>query len=81
MKVEAIRLGEQVIADETALDRLFAEKRATAATLDAASATVGGSQAALRAAHLRYHPDMVVVLTPDQVARYAALRGYAGGPR
>ena len=81
MKAEAIRLGEQLIADETALDRLFAEKRATAATLDAASTTVGGSQAALRTAHLRYHLDMMVVLTPDQVARYAALRGYAGGPR
>ena len=81
MKAEAIRLGEQLIADETALDRLFAEKRATAATLDAASTTVGGSRAALRTAHLRYHLDMMVVLTPDQVARYAALRGYAGGPR
>ncbi|MDP2330842.1 MAG: Spy/CpxP family protein refolding chaperone [Reyranella sp.] len=79
MKAEAIPLGERLIADETALDRLFAEKRATAGTLDAASASIGATQAALRAAHLRYHLDMMAVLTPEQVARYGALRGYGGG--
>ena len=31
-------------------------------------------------AHLRYHLDMMAVLTPEQVARYVALRGYAGSP-
>lgn len=77
MKAETIPLGERLIADETALDRLFAEKRATIATLDAASANVGSAQASLRAAHLRYHLDMMAVLTPEQVARYVALRGYA----
>lgn len=76
MKAEAIPLGERLIADETALDRLFAEKRATADTLDAASARIGATQAALRAAHLRYHLDMMAVLTPEQVARYGTLRGY-----
>jgi hypothetical protein len=79
MKAEAIPLGERLIADEAALDRLFAEKRATAGTVDAASASVGTAQAALRAAHLRYHLDMMAVLTPDQIARYAVLRGYGGG--
>ncbi|MDP1966064.1 MAG: periplasmic heavy metal sensor [Reyranella sp.] len=79
MKAEAIPLGERLIADEAALDRLFAEKRATAATLDAASASIGAAQAALRAAHLRYHLDMIAVLTPEQVAHYAMLRGYGGG--
>lgn len=80
MKAEAIPLGERLIADETALDRLFAEKRATVGTLDTAAANVGIAQAALRAAHLRYHLDMMAVLTPEQVARYVALRGYAGSP-
>ena len=80
MKAETIPLGERLIADETALDRLFAEKRATVGTLDAASANVGGGQAALRAAHLRYHLDMMAVLTPEQIARYVALRGYASSP-
>ena len=81
MKAEAIPLGERLIADETALDRLFAEKRATVGTLDTAAANVGAAQAALRAAHLRYHLDMMAVLTPEQVARYVALRGYAGSPQ
>lgn len=77
MKAETIPLGERLIADETALDRLFAEKRATVGTLDAASLSVGAAQAALRAAHLRYHLDMMAVLTPEQIARYGTLRGYA----
>ena len=81
MKAEAIPLGERLIADETTLDRLFADKQATAGTLDTASARIGVTQAALRAAHLRYHLDMVAVLTPEQVERYAALRGYSGTRR
>ncbi len=81
MKAEAIPLGERLIADETALDLLFAEKRATLAAVDAASSRIGATQAALRAAHLRYHLEMVALLTPEQVARYAALRGYGGGRR
>lgn len=80
MKAETILLGERLIADETALDRLFAEKRATVGTLEAASTNVGSTQAALRAAHLRYHLDMMTVLTPEQVGRYVALRGYASSP-
>jgi Spy/CpxP family protein refolding chaperone len=35
-------------------------------------------QSALRAAHLRYHLDMVQILTPEQIRRYSQLRGYAG---
>jgi hypothetical protein len=81
MKAEAIPLGERLISDETALDRLFADKQATAGTLDTASARIGVTQAALRAAHLRYHLNMVAVLTPEQVERYATLRGYGGTRR
>jgi Spy/CpxP family protein refolding chaperone len=33
-------------------------------------------QAALRAAHLKYHLSTVAVLTPEQVAQYNELRGY-----
>jgi len=79
MKAEAIPLGERLIADEAALDRLFAEKQVTVGTLDAASVSIGAAQAALRAAHLRYHLDMIAVLTSEQVARYAVLRGYGAG--
>lgn len=60
MKAEAIPLGERVLAGEAALDLLFAEKRVTVDSLDSASAQIGVAQAALRAAHLRYHLDMLV---------------------
>jgi hypothetical protein len=30
---------------------------------------------------LHYHLDMVAVLTPEQVERYATLRGYGGTRR
>ena len=78
MTAEAIPLGERVIAAEAELDRQFRERTATPASLDDATGRIGAVQAALRAAHLRYHLAMLDVLTPEQVRRYAALRGYAG---
>jgi Spy/CpxP family protein refolding chaperone len=79
MKLEAIALGERLIAQEAELDRAFAGRTITAQTLAEATAAIGATQAALRAAHLRYHLAQVEVLTPEQVRRYAELRGYAGG--
>lgn len=79
MKMETIPLGENVIAAEAALDRQFAGRSITPASLDAATRRIGEAQAKLRAAHLRYHLAMLEVLTPDQIARYSALRGYASG--
>lgn len=79
MKAEAIPLGEKLIAQETALDRAFATRSITPEFLAAATAAIGGTQAALRATHLRYHLAQIEVLTPEQVRRYAELRGYAGG--
>lgn len=78
MKAEVIPMGERVIAEEAALDRLFAEKRMTLAALDNATARIAVVQGELRAAHLRYHLEMVDVLTPAQIASYDELRGYGG---
>ena len=78
MKAEAVALGEALIAEETALDRAFASRAITPDALTQATAAIGLTQAALRAAHLRYHLAQVEVLTPEQVRRYAELRGYAG---
>src|SRR5215217_2650969 len=47
MRAEAIPLGERLIAQETDLDRLFAEKRITPANLEAATQAIGATQAAL----------------------------------
>jgi len=80
MKAETIPIGERIIADETALDRLFSERRVTTASLDAATARIGAAQGELRAAHLRYHLAMATLLSPTQVARYRELRGYAAAP-
>lgn len=79
MKAETIPIGERVIAEETALDRLFAEKRVTRGSLDAATLRIATAQGELRAGHLRYHLAMVEVLSPTQITRYAELRGYAAG--
>lgn len=77
MQRETRVLGERLIGAERALDRLFADRRATPESVSAATrnaATVAGE---LRAAHLRYHLAMMDVLTPHQVHLYNGLRGYA----
>jgi hypothetical protein len=79
MKAEAVPLGEQLIAQETRLDRHFADKTITAAGLTAALQEIGSTQGALRAAHLRYHLLAADLLTPAQLRLYTELRGYAGG--
>jgi hypothetical protein len=78
MKAETVPLGERLIAQETDLDRQFATKSVTPASLQAATADIGASQGALRGAHLRYHLSTLEVLTPEQIRRYGELRGYGG---
>jgi Spy/CpxP family protein refolding chaperone len=79
MKAETIPIGEQLIAQEAALDALFAGRTATAESVAALAAEIGGTQARLRAAHLRYHLSTLDLLQPAQVERYAELRGYRDG--
>jgi Spy/CpxP family protein refolding chaperone len=79
MKAEAIPLGERLIRQEAELDRLFASRAITSASLATATESIGGTQAALRKAHLAYHLSTVAVLTREQIGRYGELRGYAGG--
>lgn len=79
MRAEAVGLGETLIAQEADLDRQFAGKTVTPDSLAASVRAIGSTQAALRAAHLKYHLSTLEVLTPAQVKRYADLRGYAGG--
>ena len=76
MKAETIPVGERLIAEEIALDRLFAEGRITTVTLTEATGRIAAAQGELRAAHLRYHLTMRDALTPEQVARYNKARGY-----
>ena len=79
MKAETVPLGEALIAAEGDLDRQFAARSITPVSLAVATDAIGATQAKLRAAHLKYHLTMLDVLTPEQVKRYAELRGYGGG--
>jgi Spy/CpxP family protein refolding chaperone len=81
MKAETVPLGEKLIAQEADLDRLFAERTITEASLAAATQAIGLTQAALRTAHLKYHLATIEVLTPTQSRRYVELRGYAGNAK
>jgi Spy/CpxP family protein refolding chaperone len=78
MQAEAIPLGEQLIAQERELDRQFADRTITEASLALVMQSIGATQALLRTAHLKYHLAMLAALTPHQAQRYAELRGYAG---
>jgi Spy/CpxP family protein refolding chaperone len=78
MKAEALPLGERLIAQEADLDKAFANKTITAATLAASTEAIGATHSALRQTHLKYHLSTVEVLTPAQIQRYAELRGYKG---
>jgi Spy/CpxP family protein refolding chaperone len=76
MKAEAVPVGERLIDQETKLDRLFAAREITPATLGAVTEEIGTTQARLRQIHLKYHLTMMDVLSPSQVERYRELRGY-----
>jgi hypothetical protein len=78
MKREAVPLGEQLIAAETALDRRFADKTITASSLGEATRDIAFLQGELRLAHLKYHLATLELLTQQQAAQYATLRGYNG---
>jgi hypothetical protein len=51
----------------------------TTAALETAVARIASAEGQLRTAHLRYHLTMKDLLSAEQIARYAALRGYGAG--
>ena len=78
MKAEALPLGSKLIEQEADLDKQFAGRSVTPASLKASTAAVAITQGELRETHLKYHLSMVAVLSPVQMQRYAELRGYGG---
>ena len=56
MKAETVQIGERLFAEEAEFDRLFATREIIQETLTAATATIGNTQAILRAAHLKVSP-------------------------
>jgi Spy/CpxP family protein refolding chaperone len=73
----AIPIGKRIIEKERELDRLFASGAIDNAKLDSALAEIGRLQGELRGVHLRAHLEQKRILTPEQVAKYDELRGYA----
>lgn len=78
MHREAVDLGGEVVAAEAGLDRLFAGGGATAEVVRQTLDELGRLQAQLRYAHLRAHLETRAALSPQQIERYAQLRGYGG---
>lgn len=76
MKAEAVPLGAKLLDQEAALDQQFANHSITPETLKVETAEIGATQGALRNTHLKYHLQTAQILTPHQMQRYAALRGY-----
>ena len=72
--------GVDLIAQEQALDQLFANGEISLDRLIAATAAIAGLQGRLRAVHLSAHLETRAVLDAGQIARYQQLRGY-GDPQ
>jgi len=77
MESRAQSLGRALVEEERKLDRLFATKSVTEESLHRSLAEIGVLQAQVRAAHLQAHLAQVAILTSEQVAQYAKLRGYS----
>lgn len=76
MEAKAVSLGRALVDEERRLDQLFATKSVTAEKLTRSLDAIGGLQAKVRGAHLEAHLAQADILTPEQNARYARLRGY-----
>ena len=79
-KAEARVLGAQLVQVERELDIAFSTRQIDAVQLSAYMRQIGELQAALRASHLQTHLQQTGVLKPEQISRYALLRGYTGSP-
>ncbi len=79
VKAEAQQLGKEIVAQEQALDSLFASGAITEDALASATVRLGELEGKLRHAHLRAHLTMAEILTAEQRQRYSELRGHAHG--
>ena len=81
MKIEAIRLGKELVDGEAKLDKLFQEGIITPEELDKQLSAIEGTRAQLRGVHLKAHLAQRTVLTQHQLNQYDNLRGYSGGSK
>lgn len=85
MRAVARTLGRDVLAAEADLEAAFQSKDPDDAAIRHAVDRIASLQGALRYTHLRRHVTTTRILTPEQTARYAEIRGYkpkgANAPR
>lgn len=78
MKARAKALGEAYVRAEKAVDQAFKSGTADAREVAARVAEANRLLGEVRLSHLLAHVETTPVLTPEQRARYAELRGYGG---
>ena len=78
MEARSRALGKSLVEREAELDRLFASREISRATLESSLAEISKLQGELRRVHLEAHLAQTDILTAEQVAAYVALRGYGG---
>jgi Spy/CpxP family protein refolding chaperone len=78
MKARATDLGRQYVEAERAVDAAFRSSSADAATITARVTDANRLLGEVRLSHLAAHLEIAPLLTPEQRARYAELRGYRG---
>jgi hypothetical protein len=76
MQGAAIPLGKELVAEERALDRLFASRSVTPETLKRSLARIATLQGQVREVHLQAHLHQIALLSREQVHEYNRLRGY-----
>ena len=79
VQARAVDIGRQMVEEERALDRQFAAKSITSASLQASLERIAKLQAELRRAHLETHLEQTALLSATQIAAYAQLRGDGAG--
>jgi Spy/CpxP family protein refolding chaperone len=77
MALTAKTAGSAYVEAERALDGVFRSGKPDAAAVISALAKADKARAAVRMAHLHAHIETTPLLTPEQRATYARLRGYS----
>ncbi len=75
-KAEVRRLGVELVDTERKLDTAFANKSITPELLANTTRRIGELQAQIRDSHLQTHLKQTALLSNEQIASYASLRGY-----
>lgn len=80
-EAEIAALGRRLATEERRLARAFAENNVEATRVDALTARISALDGRIRALRLRSHLAARDALTPDQLLRFASLRGYEPAPQ